>query len=95
MHKHIQEAGTITEENSRRSFFKRAAAALGVVAAAVGTKNLISASIQSAGGANEKYAADVALQEKAVKENQLVVMTDEEKQQRLDDLLNFHNQETA
>jgi hypothetical protein len=83
------------EENSRRTFFKRAAAALGVVAAAAGTKNLISASIESTAGASEKYAADVALQEKAVKENQLVVMTDEEKQQRLDALLNCHYQAIA
>jgi hypothetical protein len=83
------------EENSRRSFFKRVAAAVGMVAAAAGTKNLISRSIDSNDGASEKYAADVAAQEKAVKANQLVVMTDEEKQQRIDDLLNFHRQEIA
>jgi hypothetical protein len=83
------------EENSRRSFFKRVAAAVAVVAAAAGTKNLISRSIDSNDGASEKYAADVAAQEKAVTENQLVVMTDEEKQQRIDDLLNFHRQEIA
>ena len=83
------------EENSRRSFFKKAAAAVGVVAAAGYTKNLISKSLKSNDGASEKYAADVALQEKAVKENQLVVMTNEEKQQRLDDLLKFHSQEIA
>jgi len=82
----------IKEENSRRSFFKRAAAALGVVAAAAGTKNLISA---SADGASAKYAVDVAMQEKAVKANQLVVMTDDEKKQRLDELLNCHYQEIA
>jgi len=85
----------IKEENSRRSFFKRAAAAVGVVAAAAGTKNLISASIASADGANTKYAVDVAMQEKAVKANQLVVMTDDEKKQRLDELLNCHYQEIA
>jgi hypothetical protein len=83
------------EENSRRSFFKRVAAAVGMVAAAAGTKTLISRSIDSNDGASEKYAADVAAQEKAVKANQLVVMTDEEKQQRIDDLLNFHRQEIA
>ena len=85
----------IKEENSRRSFFKRAAAAMGVVAAAGYTKTLISKSTASNEGACAKYAADVASQEKAVKANQLVVMTDDEKRQRLDDLLNFHNQEIA
>lgn len=83
------------EENSRRSFFKAAAAAVGVVAAAGYTGKVISASIGSNGDANAKYAADEASQEKAVRENQLIVMTDEEKQQRLEALLNFHRQETA
>jgi len=85
----------IEEANSRRSFFKRAAAALGVVAAAAGTKNLISASAASSEGASAKYATDVAMQEKAVKANQLVVMTDDEKKQRLDALLNCHFQEIS
>jgi hypothetical protein len=80
------------EDNSRRSFFKKAAAAVGVVAAAGYTKNLISASDDNA---SAKYAADVALQEKAVRGNQLVLMTDDEKKQRLDDLLNCHYQELA
>lgn len=82
------------EENSRRSFFKKAAAA-GVVAAAGYTKILISGASASNGNASEKYAADVAMQEKAVRGNQLVVMTDAEKQQRLDDLLKCHYQELA
>ena len=94
MHKHIKEEGKIMEENSRRSFFKRAAA-LGVVAAAAGTKTLISRTIESTGDSSAKYAADAAAQERAVKANQLVLMTDEEKQQRIDDLLNFHRQEIA
>ncbi|MGC2167311.1 MAG: twin-arginine translocation signal domain-containing protein [Gallionella sp.] len=83
------------EENSRRSFFKKAAAAVGVVAAAGYAKTVISDAVESKESTSAKYAVDVAMQEKAVKENQLVVMTDEEKQQRLDDLLNFHRQETA
>jgi hypothetical protein len=82
-------------ENSRRSFFIRAAAALGVVAAAGTTGKLIARTVESGGDANANYAADVNAQARAVKENQLVVMTDEEKKQRLDDLLNFHQQETA
>jgi len=95
MHKHIKEVGVIKEDNSRRSFFKKAAAAVGVFAAAGYTKNVISKSSASAGDAGAKNAADVAAQEKAVKANQLVMMTDEEKQQRLDDLLNIHHQEIA
>jgi len=95
MDKQMQEVEMNSEENARRSFFIRAAAAVGVVAAAGYTKNLISRSSVSNGDASAKYAADVASQAKAVRENQLVVMTDEEKQQRLEDLLDFHRQETA
>jgi hypothetical protein len=83
------------EDNSRRSFFKKAAAAVGVIAAAGTTGKLIARTVESSGDANANYAADVAWQEKAVKENQLVVMTDEEKQQRLDELLKCHYEETA
>ena len=83
------------EENSRRAFFKKAAAAVGVVAAAGYTRNVISRAVESNTDTCANYAADIASQEKAVKANQLVVMTDEEKQQRLEDLLNFHHQETA
>jgi len=83
------------EENSRRSFFKRAAAAVGVVAAAGATKTLIAPSCMSNEAACEKYAADIAKQEKAVTGNGLIVMTDDEKQQRLDQLLDCHYQEIA
>ena len=90
-----KEVDKMKEENSRRSFFMRVAAALGVVAAAAGTKTLIARAIEPDGDAGAKYASDVAAQANAVKENQLVVMTDEEKQQRIDDLLKFHRQEIA
>lgn len=83
------------EDNSRRLFFKKAVAAVGVVAAAGYTKTLISRSSAPTGDASAKYAADVALQEKAVMGNQLVLMTDDEKKKRLDDLLNCHYQEIA
>jgi hypothetical protein len=95
MHKDIKEVGMVMEDNSRRSFFKKAAAAVGVVAAAGYTKTLISKSMPSNDGVSEKYAADVALQAKAVTGNQLVVMSDDEKKQRLDALLNCHYQEIA
>lgn len=83
------------EENSRRTFFKRAAAAVGVVAVAGYTGKLISKSVASPGDAGAKNAADVAAQEKAVKANRLVMMSDDEKQQRLDDLLNIHREEIS
>jgi hypothetical protein len=95
MHKHIEEVDVIKEVNSRRSFFKKAAAAVGVVAAAGYTTTLISKSSASTNDASAKYAADVALQEKAVMANPLVLMTDDEKKQRLDALLNCHYQEIA
>jgi hypothetical protein len=95
MNKRMQETDMIVEDHSRRSFFRKAFAAAGVVAAAGYTKTVISASSQSKEAVCAKYAADVAAQEKAVKANQLVVMTDEEKQRRLDDLLDFHRRETA
>jgi hypothetical protein len=95
MHKDIKEVGMVMEDNSRRSFFKKAAAAVGVVAAAGYTKTVISKSSASTGDAGAKYAADVASQEKAVLGNQLILMTDDEKKQRLDALLNCHYQEIA
>ena len=83
------------EDNSRRSFFKKAAAAVGVVAAASATKTLIAPSCTSSEAACAKYAADIAKQEKAVTGNGLVLMADDEKKQRLDELLNCHYQEIA
>jgi len=95
MDKHIKEVGMITEDNSRRSFFKKAAGAVGVVAAAGYTMTLISKSPALTSDAKAKYAADLALQEKVMMGKQLVLMTDDEKKQRLEELLNFHYQEIA
>jgi hypothetical protein len=95
MHKHNKEAGMVMEDNPRRSFFKKLAAAAGVFAAAGYTKGVISKAVESKGDICAKYAADVTWQEKAVKANQLVLMTDEEKQQRIEDLLNSYRQEIA
>lgn len=94
MHKN-NETGVIKEENSRRSFFKKAAAAVGVVAAAGYTTTLISRSSASTVDAGAKYAADIAAQERAVMGNRLIQMTDDEKKQRLEVLLNCHYQEIA
>ena len=83
------------EENSRRSFFKKTAAAVGVVAGAGYTISLISRASASTDDASAKYAADVAAQETAVMGNRLILMTDEEKKQRLNDLLDCYYQEIA
>ena len=83
------------EDNSRRSFFKKTAAVVGVVATAGAAKTLISASGTSSAEASAKYAADIVSQEKAVTGNQLILMSEAEKKQRLDDLLNCHYQELA
>jgi len=85
----------IDKENSRRSFFGKVAAAVGVIAAAGYAKTLISGSATSATGVSEKYANDATLQEKALMGNRLVAMTDAEKQQRLDELLSCHNKEIS
>jgi hypothetical protein len=83
------------EENSRRSFFKKAAAAVGVVAAAGATKSLISSTVKPNDNAKEKYAADIAAQQKAVTGNTLILMSDAEKNKRLEELLSCHYQEIA
>jgi hypothetical protein len=95
MDKHIKEVGVIMEENSRRSFFKKAAAAVGVVAAAGYTTTLISRSSATNSNAGEKYAADLALQEKVMTGNPLILMTEDEKKQRIDVLLDCYYQAIA
>ena len=84
------------QDNSRRSFFKKAAAAAGVVAAAGATKAWISTTPAVAhDDAGATYAADMAALDKALAASQLTMMTEEEKKQRLDDLLNCHYREIA
>lgn len=81
----------IKEENSRRTLFKKAAAAMGVVVTAVvSAKSLISAS-----WASKNYSNDDAVQVKMLAQNQLVAMTDDEKNQRLNDILNCHKKELS
>lgn len=81
----------IKENNSRRAFFRKAAAAVGVVAAAGYTSTLISAPSDSTNGESEKYANDAISQEKALSQKQLVLMTDNEKKQMLDEMLGGYN----
>ncbi|BBE49832.1 hypothetical protein OYT1_ch0258 [Ferriphaselus amnicola] len=85
----------MNEKNSRRSFFGRVAAAVGVIAAAAYTKTLISGAKTSDAGLSEKYSNDASQQEEALMANRLVVMTDAEKKQRLDELLSCHSKELS
>ena len=82
----------VKENNSRRSFFKKAAAAVGVVATAgYTTKTLTSASLDPAGNEFAKHANEDKLQEDIMRQKQYVVMTDSEKKQMVDEILNNHN----
>ncbi|PJC03013.1 MAG: hypothetical protein CO071_00135 [Gallionellales bacterium CG_4_9_14_0_8_um_filter_59_50] len=85
----------IDNKNSRRSFLGKAAAAVGVIAAAGYVKTLISGAASPTAGVAEKYTNDATQQEKALMENRLVIMTDAEKTQRLDELLNCHYKELS
>jgi len=83
------------EVNSRRTFFKKAAAAVGVVAAADYTKTLISSPSGSTNNGSEKYASDVNIQGKILSKKQLVLMTDNEKKQMIEELLNNYHKDIA
>ncbi|MDD2914622.1 MAG: twin-arginine translocation signal domain-containing protein [Gallionella sp.] len=84
------------EENSRRAFFKKAAAAVGVVATAGFVSKAISPKAEvTAEEARLLNARDAVLQERAVKSNKMTLMSEDEKHQRLNDLLACHKQETA
>lgn len=86
----------VREDNSRRAFFKKAAAAVGVVAAVgVTAKTLVSAPSDSSGKERAKYANEDALQEKVMSRKQSVLMTDNEKKQMLDEILNNYHKELA
>lgn len=85
----------IKEENSRRGFFKKAAAVGAVAAVGVTAKTFIFAPSDSTGGESAKYAdADLA-QEKAIAQKQFVLMTDGEKEQMLNEMLGNYHKELA
>ena len=81
----------VKEENSRRAFFKKAAAAVGVVAAVGYTKTLISKPSDSAEDLKAKYANDAISQEQKLMQTPLVLMTNSEKKQMIDEMLNNYN----
>lgn len=83
---------------SKRKFIKKVAAALGVVAASAGLANiLVSASSDAINRkrANINYTNDGLQQERVISQKQCVLMTDEEKKQMLNEILNNYHKELA
>lgn len=76
----------------KRVFFKRAAAALGVVAAAGWTGAAITKSAEKVGGVNARarFAEENLRQQQIMSGKKLVIMTRQEKQQMLDRILRNH-----
>ncbi len=73
-------------KNSRRTFFKKAAATVGIIAAADYIRTLLSVRPYS-DEVTERYASDSNAQKMIFSKKQLVLMTDNEKEQRLAELL--------
>ena len=90
-----QGAFMIKPDKSKRTFFKKVAAAVGFVAAAGYLGNLISARSNSIQQINDISANDVNMQKKALLQKQLVAMTDNDKKQMLDEILDSHNKNHA
>ena len=79
-------------DKSKRSFFKKAAATVGFVSASGYLGNLISARTNSIQLINDNSANDVKKQKNAWLQKQMVVMTDNEKAQMLNEILDIHNE---
>ncbi|WP_455209485.1 hypothetical protein [Kaarinaea lacus] len=78
-------------DNSKRTFFKKLAAAAGFVSASGYLSNLMATSTNSIQTINENSEKDVIRQKKAWLQKQWVPMTDNDKKQMLDELLDIHN----
>lgn len=78
-------------DKSKRSFFKKVAAAVGFGSAAGYLQNLISAHTNSIQVINENREKDVIKQKQVWLRKQWVPMTDSDKKQMLEDILDMHN----
>jgi hypothetical protein len=78
-------------DKSKRTFFKKMAGAVGFVAAANYVSKLMVARSNSIQEINDKSAKDVDMQKKVWLQKELVVMTDIDKEQMLDEILEIHN----
>jgi hypothetical protein len=92
----LQEGAIMNAKNvSRRTFFKKAAAAVSVVAAADYAITLISESSDSASLENGNYSTQNMMQRKLLSQKKMVIMTDAEKEQRLNEMLNNYRKDPA
>lgn len=81
---------------SKRMLFRRAVAAVGVVAAAGLAKTLTTAPTDSAKRKNRtEYVNEDPRQERVMLQKQFVVMTDDEKKQMVNEILANHYKELA
>ena len=85
----------IKADKSKRTFFKKVATAVGFVATAGYFSKLISGRANSIHEINNKSSNDVNLQKKAWLQKQMIPMTDIEKKQMLDEILDSHNKHHA
>ncbi len=85
----------IKADKSKRTFFKKVAAVVGFVAAADYLGNLMSVRGNPIQQANDNSEYDVNKQKKVLLQKQLVSMTDNDKKQMLDELLDIHNKNHA
>lgn len=77
----------VKTDKSKRGFFKKMAAVIGFFAAASTFGKLTTQHNNSNSEINNKYAKDIDTQKKAWMQKQMVVMTNDEKKQMLDELL--------
>ncbi|WP_420208142.1 hypothetical protein [Candidatus Electronema sp. JC] len=81
----------------KRVFLQRAAAALGVVAAAGLTGAAVMRSAGKAGGANvrARCAEEDVRQQRIMADKELIIMTEKEKRQMLDRILSNHSRKIS
>lgn len=81
---------------SRRMFFRGAAAVVGAVTTAGVTKVAVDAAADSEKEkVRAQYAKEALRQERAMLQKKFVVMSDDEKQRMLDEILDHHHKQTA
>ena len=81
----------IKADKSKRTFFKKVVAAVGFVSAAGYLGKLMSGRSNSIDRINANSANDANKQKRAWLQKQLVLMTDDDKKQMLDEILDSHN----
>lgn len=82
-------------DKSKRTFFKKVAAVAGFVSVSGYTSKLISRRNNPIDRINENNTSDMNRQKKAWLQKQWVPMTDRDKKQMLDEILEIHNKHQA